>query len=187
MMKLSHEVYGDATERMKRALDAHYRIDTASGCWLWTASLDRDGYGRFGPRVTKLAHRASWMLHFGPIPDGMLVCHSCDVLHADPTLYRRCVNPGHLWLGTPADNGADMAAKGRARAPGGEAHYLRRNPSLAPIGIKHGMAKLTDDAVREIRKMRACGSSQRVIAAHIGVSRSAVGHVLTGARWAHVA
>ena len=111
MMKLSHEVYGDATERMKRALDAHYRIDTASGCWLWTASLDRDGYGRFGPRVTKLAHRASWMLHFGPIPDGMLVCHSCDVLHADPTLYRRCVNPGHLWLGTPADNGADMAAK----------------------------------------------------------------------------
>jgi hypothetical protein len=77
-------------------------------CWLWTAALTGNGYGVIRldthlPRVQ--AHRASWMLSNGPIPDGLWVLHRCDT--------PRCVNPAHLFLGTRADNVQDMIAKGR--------------------------------------------------------------------------
>lgn len=89
------------------------------GCWLWQSGKDLDGYGAFkaehvGVTYTR-AHRYSFVLHNGGvIPKGMNVCHSCDV----PS----CVRPDHLFLGTVAENMADKAAKGRARAPAGEKH-----------------------------------------------------------------
>ncbi len=75
-------------------------------CWTWTGSLGKWGYGHF--RVdskTMLAHRVSWMLHNGEIPNGLFVCHHCD----NP----KCVNPEHLFLGTHQDNIDDMMSKGR--------------------------------------------------------------------------
>lgn len=78
------------------------------GCWLWTGTTNLRGYGILARNNTmQLAHRFSYELHKGVIPDGMFVCHSCD----NPP----CVNPDHLWLGTNADNVSDMVAKGRAR------------------------------------------------------------------------
>jgi hypothetical protein len=78
-------------------------------CWLWTASTTGNGYGQFSPTChppkTGYAHRFSYELHYGPIPAGMLVCHTCD----NP----RCVNPKHLFLGTHQDNATDMKQKGR--------------------------------------------------------------------------
>jgi len=80
-----------------------------TGCWLWTASKNASGYGQFMPSVPNpspmLAHRASWELHNGPVPDGACVLHRCDVRH--------CVNPAHLFLGTKRDNTQDMLFKGR--------------------------------------------------------------------------
>lgn len=79
-----------------------------SGCWLWTAYCDKDGYGHFTPLSTRVpigAHRYSWLTYRGPIQSGALVCHRCDV----PS----CVNPRHLFLSDPAGNLEDQRNKGR--------------------------------------------------------------------------
>lgn len=84
------------------------KVVKTEGCWKWTAKRDRNGYGRFSPNgqySQTVAHRFSWELHNGPIPEGMLVCHHCD----NP----ECTNPSHLFLGTPQDNMDDKVRKGR--------------------------------------------------------------------------
>jgi hypothetical protein len=81
-------------------------------CWLWVGKVGRNGYGYIrenGSSNQRLAHRVSWELIHGPIPDGLHVCHACDT--------PPCVNPNHLFLGTHADNMADAVRKGRAKLP----------------------------------------------------------------------
>lgn len=79
-----------------------------SGCWHYTGFINKGGYGTIGFRGNRcfLAHRVSWILHVGEIPQGLFVLHKCD--------NRKCVNPDHLFLGTIQDNVDDMYAKGRA-------------------------------------------------------------------------
>jgi hypothetical protein len=199
---------------------AKYEV-VASGCWMWTGAVLAGRAGGYGviaqqtPRRMLRAHRVSWELHRGPIPAGLLVLHRCDAgLAPGDISYRRCVNPDHLYLGTVADNSADMIANGRApvgerngaytkphRRPHGErngkhtkpestlrgdAHVFRQRPELCARGERCGSAKLTDDAVREIRRRRALGETCRAISVVIGVSRSAVERVANGSRWQHV-
>lgn len=131
------------------------------GCWLWTAYVTRLGYGRFGMNGLALpAHRVSWMLHFGPIPDGLFVCHRCDV--------RNCVNPAHLFLGTALDNAQDMMLKGRGGQRKGEAHHR---------------AKLTAEQVLDIRKQFLCGVRQSAIRRQFGISKAQVSKICRNQSW----
>lgn len=105
----------------------------ASGCWLWTGYIDPRGYGRFAfttpsGRQEQAAHRASFILHRGDIPEGLLIRHLCDV--------PRCVNPDHLYPGTNADNSADQT-RGK-RTPVEE--DLRRQHEAYILGWRCGAA-----------------------------------------------
>lgn len=100
---------------LKELFETKFVPDPNSGCWLWTAAIGSRGYGSFIPPKafakpsTHIASRVSWLLYRGEIPRGLFVCHKCDV--------RCCVNPNHLFLGSPADNMQDMVSKGRYKSP----------------------------------------------------------------------
>lgn len=149
----------------RRPLEERFwqKVAKSDGCWLWLAKTNQRGYGTIrrvgGQNGDVYAHRLSWELHFGVIPDGLFVCHRCDT----PS----CVRPDHLFLGTPADNMADMVAKGR-----------RRKGDQSPF------SKLSSNSVAQIRaRYEAGGIRQRDLADAYGVSESLICLVLQGRRW----
>lgn len=158
---------------------------SSEDCWLWEGGTTT-GFGYGVIKVAgknRQAHRMSWELAHGPIPAGMEVCHNCP--GGDNP---RCVNPAHLWLGTHAQNMADMAAKGRA--PGGRSPGLRNarhtHPETTARGEANGNSRLTSDQIREIRARRAGGETLRSIGVAFGVTRQAIRYVVSGETWRHV-
>jgi HNH endonuclease len=143
-------------------LASKYRENEVTGCWEWTAYINRHGYGTIEDNYKpKPAHRASFELHCGEIPKGMHVLHVCD--------NRKCVNPKHLFLGTHADNMADMIAKGREQR--GAAH-------------KRPNAKLTEMDVLAIKAAR--GISQKALGAQYGVGQDQISRIRSGKRWSYL-
>lgn len=144
--------------------DEKWMPEPNSGCWLWLAAVRRRGYGIVsleGPNFGNgVAHRVSWEIYRGPIPKGLSVLHRCDV----PS----CVNPDHLFLGTPLDNVTDMLAKGRAKPVRGEAHHTTH---------------LTDEDVYAIRASDIPGHA---LATTYSVSQSTISHIRNCKSWRHI-
>jgi len=153
-----------STDRLppKERFAAKWKLDEATGCWVWTAGMQLNGYGRFKlPGKNATAHRASWELHHGPIAKGMFVLHRCD--------RPACVNPEHLRLGTHAENMADMRAKQRQNR-----------------GARQHAAKLTEAMVYGIRAMLKHGASQEECGQIFGVNRSTIQDIEVRSSWHHL-
>ena len=145
---------------LRERLESRVVVDE-NGCWIWSGSKTRDGYGVLGVgrNNQQRAHRVAYEVYYGAVPPDMLVCHKCDV--------PACINPLHLFLGTPRDNMLDMHAK-------------RRKPILR--GERHPMAKLMDSQVEEIKTARKAGRLLTDIAAQYGVSFQHVSLLCRGLR-----
>lgn len=141
---------------LREKFDRGYVPEPTSGCWLWDRSLRKDGYAQVEARRGKavLAHRLSWQLNRGPIPNGLYICHKCDV--------KSCVNPDHLFVGTCADNIRDRVVKGL--------HH-------AIFGSRHPKAKLSDAAVVHIKQKAISGVAY---ARMYGVSPTAISLIQRG-------
>ena len=141
-------------------------IKKTSTCWLWTGAVLTNGYGYFGIGTSTykhgsiMAHRASWLLYHGKIPFGLFVCHHCD--------NRACVNPKHLFIGTPQENTRDAIEKNR---------FFN--------GERCHMAKLTKYQVIEIRKLGKTQSSY-AISRNYPVTPRAIRFILQRKSWKHI-
>ncbi len=159
--------------------ESKIKLIPETGCWIWTACLDRDGYGRitvYQPNKKSVgAHRFSWEWYKGPIPDGLCILHKCDV--------PACVNPNHLFLGTSIDNNKDRDSKQRGRWAAGECHGSRTKPESRARGSRNGNARLSDF---DIIKIRADTRRQHVIAAEYGVHQTMISKIKRQAAWTHI-
>lgn len=138
-------------------------VDTP--CWVWTACVNRRGYGQIGVRTSRpvAAHRVSWELHHGPIPTGQHVLHRCH----NPG----CVRPDHLYLGSYTDNAKDRVIAGRV------------NPVQ---GASHPNAILTETDVLAILHARQNGATARQLARQYGIAVTTVADICSGRSWTHV-
>lgn len=134
-------------------------------CWPWTACKCHGyGYIYYMDGKYRRSHRVVYKLIIGPIPDGMCVLHHCD--------NRACVNPAHLFLGTKADNSADMVRKGRSHNRNGELN---------------GRSKLTENQVISIRQEYEQGNiSHRNLANMYGVEKAAIGKIIRRENWRYL-
>ena len=140
------------------------KVNKTENCWLWKAGVIGD-YGTFMFRgKPHRAHRVSWILAHGDIPEGLDVLHKCDT--------PKCVNPDHLFLGTQTDNTRDCESKGRA---------------IHPKGSDHGCSKLTDDEILEIRRIY---NEQNMNGGHLGrrfgVTRQLITKIVRREIWKHL-
>ena len=134
------------------------KIEESDNCWLWKGAIQSKGYGSFSiDKKTYLAHRISYEIHHGEIPNGMLVLHKCD--------NRRCVNPDHLFLGTAQDNYDDMVAKGRK----------------SPKSIRCKLSREQVTSIRSLRKEK--NYSYRKIGSLFNLAPRTIGSIINYESW----
>ncbi len=134
-------------------------------CWIWQGRLLPSGYGesnfQINDKYARLTHRIAYFIFFGADPGKFCVCHKCD--------NRACVNPNHLFLGTHADNSADMVKKQRSS-----------------FGTKNGQSKLTPEIVKEIYTRILNGGQQNLLAKEFNVSTGTIRDIKFGKRWKYL-
>lgn len=138
------------------------KVQKTETCWLWTGTVNNKGYGetRYEGRFA-LSHRVSFIIHKGPIPEGMVVRHRCD----NPP----CLNPKHLELGTIAENTKDKIMKQRQAQ-----------------GTTQGHAKFTEQTLREAKRLRSDGWTYLELERHFNISRQTISKAVRGETWRHV-
>lgn len=151
-------------EELKTKLLARAHVCGPTECWPWRLSLTTAGYGKFysgrHPEKHETASRVSYEVFKGPIPDGLIVCHTCD--------NRACINPDHLFLGTHSDNHIDMVRKGRGNAP---------------QGVLNTSAKITPEIALLIRES---SGPLKTTATKFGVSSTLVWKIRKRLIWRHI-
>lgn len=136
-----------------------------TGCWIWMGVLNSGGYGVVKAEGRSVyAHRHSWRLRNGKIPDGLSILHKCDI--------RPCINPDHLYPGTPRQNSDDAISRGRTHKWAGK-RARGANPN----------AKLSEANIAEIKSLLVQGVPQKEIANTFGISNPTVSQIKTGATW----
>lgn len=200
------DLQGEQYVRLCYRLLGKIRV-TPTGCFEWQARRNEFGYGSVGFKKKRLkAHRVSWEVFRGPIPEGMCVCHHCD----NPC----CINPDHLFIGTRTDNMRDASRKGRIATGDrhssrthpesvvrGDQHPSRKRPECLARGDRHPSktkpecvprgehlpwTKLTEDRVREIRLRRANGESLQALAKEFGVVMQTIHKIVKRKTWTHI-
>lgn len=142
----------------KETIQSKTKLDPIKGCWIWQLKINRGGYGSVTYKnKTWTAHRLAWFLFNGPIPNGMMVCHKCDI--------RPCINPEHLFLGTHRDNMSDKLNKGRCCR-----------------GDNHGLVKISDFEIDYIKKLKDMGTMQKDIAKIFHVTPPTINRIIMGRR-----
>lgn len=138
------------------------RVSKSKGCWMWN-DPPKNGKPMLKVRGRAVvASRFCFELHFGKIPRGMLVCHTCDI--------PACMNPAHLFLGTPRVNMDDKVSKGRQTK-----------------GEEVNTVKLTEELVKQLRDMYASGQFKQTYLAHIfGITQPTVSQIILRRSWKHV-
>lgn len=152
------------SENMKRPLAERFweKVEKTESCWLWTGGLLKTGYGSIRDNGKALrAHRVAYELLVAPIPDGLLLRHSCD----NP----KCVNPAHLIPGTKTQNTQDALDRG---------HHV--------VGEAHYRAKLTNHAVVTIRSALAAGVPGKYLAKQFGVDQTTISQIKLNKKWKYV-
>jgi hypothetical protein len=156
----------EANEKTRKKIKKQSYINTKTGCWEWQKYLNRCGYGQISYRGNHArAHRISWIVFKGDIPEGLCVLHKCD----NP----KCINPDHLFLGTRKDNNDDMRLKGR------------RNDVGAP-GIRARHAKFNDEQILNIRTYENTWKNCEILGKQFDVSPNTIYRILKRETWKHL-
>lgn len=144
---------------LKEEFESRIMPEPNTGCWLWIGKIDKDGYGGMSYNlVYDRAHRWSYQIYTGPILDDLYILHHCDT--------RSCVNPDHLYQGTPKNNSNDR---------------VRRNRGA--IGEAHGGSKLDSLQIKVIRSLQSSGIEQKEIAKYFNVTPALINLIIKNKLW----
>ena len=163
-LKNHGDLYWTAPTYQERFKSRMSKNKTKIGCIEWLGFVNPYGYGTFWLNGRNYqAHRVSYMIFKNAELKNLYVCHKCD--------NRKCVNPEHLFLGSPKDNNIDMHKKGR-------------NPNLK--GTNHPLAKLTENQVKKIRNLHKKGNLQKDLAKIFKVTSNAINSIVNRKTWSHI-